>query len=233
MPRGLLVDLDDTILDDTGAVDSCWTEACLEYDFAGDRRTLIETIQRVRDWYWSDPDRHRVGRADMSRARRHIVRTALRELQHDDDHLAHRIADRYSELRDFKLCLLPDAIDTLMWIRASGCRLALVTNGAGDAQRRKIARFDLSRLFDAIVVEGELGCGKPDPRVYERSLELLDVAPSAAWMIGDNLEWDVAAPQRLGLKGVWIDRSGAGVPPSSGVRPDRIVRNLAELRPHP
>jgi putative hydrolase of the HAD superfamily len=116
------------------------------------------------------------------------------------------------------------------WLRASGHRLALLTNGAAVAQRRKITRFELADLFDSILVEGELGFGKPDERVYARALSALDVKPSEAWMVGDNLEWDVAAPQRLGLRGVWIDARGRGLPAGSAVRPDHIVRSLAELR---
>ena len=111
-----------------------------------------------------------------------------------------------------------------------GTRLALLTNGAAVAQRRKITRFELADLFDAILVEGELGFGKPDERVYERALSALDVKPSDAWMVGDNLEWDVAAPQKLGLSGIWIDTRGRGLPEQSSVRPDHIVRSLAELR---
>ena len=42
-------------------------------------------------------------------------------------------------------------------------------------------------------------------------------------------EWDVAAPQRLGIYGVWIDHAGHGVPAASTVRPDRIIRRLSEL----
>ena len=34
-------------------------------------------------------------------------------------------------------------------------------------------------------------------------------------MVGDNLEWDVAAPQRLGMSGVWIDARGRGLPEHS------------------
>ena len=102
---------------------------------------------------------------------------------------------------------LPDAIETVRWLRNRGLRLALLTNGAGAAQRAKIARFGLTDLFDAILVEGEVGAGKPDERVYRRALELVGTNPPETWMIGDNLEWDVAAPQRLGMRGIWIDHS--------------------------
>jgi putative hydrolase of the HAD superfamily len=48
-------------------------------------------------------------------------------------------------------------------------------------------------------------------------------------MVGDNLEWDVLAPQRLGLRGVWVDGPGQGLPKSCSVAPHRIIRAFAEL----
>jgi putative hydrolase of the HAD superfamily len=51
-----------------------------------------------------------------------------------------------------------------------------------------------------------------------------------AWMVGDNLEWEVEIPQRLGIYAVWVDVIGAGLPPDSPIRPDRIIRTLAELK---
>jgi len=48
-------------------------------------------------------------------------------------------------------------------------------------------------------------------------------------MVGDNLEWEVTAPQRLGIYAIWFDSEGRGLPRDSAVRPDRIVRALSEL----
>jgi putative hydrolase of the HAD superfamily len=50
-------------------------------------------------------------------------------------------------------------------------------------------------------------------------------------MIGDNLEWEVVAPQRLGIYAIWIDTHGEGLPPDSVIKPDRIIRSLTELLP--
>ncbi len=98
------------------------------------------------------------------------------------------------------------------------------------AQRSKVDRFGLAELFDLILIEGELGFGKPDPRVYQQALDEMAVAPSDTWMVGDNLEWDVAQPQRLGIFSIWVDVRGSGLPSGHKVRPDRIVRKLSELR---
>jgi putative hydrolase of the HAD superfamily len=126
--------------------------------------------------------------------------------------------------------LFPESRAFLDALRGRGVPLALVTNGDARQQRDKIERHDLARYFgDAIVIEGEFGCGKPQERVYREALRRLGTAADGAWMVGDNLEWDVAAPQRLGMSGVWIDREGAGLPAEASVSPDRIIRSLSEL----
>ena len=107
--------------------------------------------------------------------------------------------------------------------------MPLITNGDKTHQRRKIEMHDLGRFFDVIVIEGEFGVGKPDESVYRHALGALAVSPGDAWMVGDNLEWDVAAPQRLGLRAAWVDAPGQGLPPGSSVKPDRVLRAFPEL----
>ena len=210
-----------------------WREACA--DLADrlaplDASIVVEAIRNTSKWFWDDPDRHREGRLQLDAARREVVRLALLELGVDDADLAACIGDGYSQRRDIGMSLLPDAVETVRWLRDSGRRLALLTNGGAAAQRRKITRFELADLFDVILVEGELGFGKPDERVYKRALSALGVQPADAWMVGDNLEWDVAAPQKLGMSGVWIDARGRGLSAQSSAKPDYIVRSLADLR---
>ena len=191
---------------------------------------VYEAIERVREWYWADPERHRVGRLDLAAARREVVKIALAEIGIGDPTLARQIGDTYHDLRVTGLQPFADAIATVQWLRAGGRRLALLTNGSAQMQRSKIDRFGLAGFFDAILIEGELGFGKPDSRVYARALEALSVAPGEAWMVGDNLEWDVTQPQRQGIYGIWIDIRGRGLPPGSAAKPDRIIRRLSELR---
>src|SRR5436190_458842 len=110
-------------------------------------------------------------------------------------------------------------------------KLALVTNGAAGLQRAKVERFALTHRFDHIQIEGEHGFGKPDERAYQHAMQALGVTASETWMIGDNLEWEVEVPQRLGIYAIWMDAHGEGLPPGSTVKPDRIIRSLSELLP--
>jgi putative hydrolase of the HAD superfamily len=50
-------------------------------------------------------------------------------------------------------------------------------------------------------------------------------------MVGDNLEWEVIAPQWLGIFAVWHDHTGRGLPKGTTARPDLIIRSLRELIP--
>ncbi len=238
LPRALFFDLDDTIIDDSGNVDIAWRSAVSDCAPSGlDTRALVQLVHEIRDWYWSDAERHRVGRADLRGTSVWIVAEALSRLGASDQRLAGQIGNRYRDLREQGQKLLPDAVETLERLRSHGVRLALLTNGSSDSQRAKINRFELEPHFDYISIEGEFGCGKPDERVYRAALAALASEPTDTWMVGDNLEWDVAAPMRLGITGIWFDRHAAGLPTSAtakifgdGTRqPDRVIRSLAEL----
>jgi putative hydrolase of the HAD superfamily len=144
---------------------------------------------------------------------------------------ARRFAEAFHALRGSQIRLFPGAFETLDALRAAGVRMALITNGPSEIQRAKIDRFDLARRFHHVQVEGECGFGKPDPRAYHHALAAIDAAPHEAWIVGDNLEWEVAAPQRLGIHAIWCDPYRAGLPSGGSVTPDRIIHALSELTP--
>ena len=229
--RALLIDLDDTLLDYSGGVEECWAGACHTVAMpAGiDSARLLAQLAKSRRWFWDDPERHRRERTDMMGAWTKIVAHALETVGPARDGLAAEIAEAFAASRWNRMDLFPGVRDALHRLRGRGLPLALVTNGDKRQQRRKIERWDLAGFFDVIVIEGEFGMGKPEEQVYRHVLDALAVAPASAWMVGDNLEWDVAAPQRLGLSAVWVDGPGHGLPAGSPVRPDRIVRAFPEL----
>jgi putative hydrolase of the HAD superfamily len=145
--------------------------------------------------------------------------------------VAQAFGRQFAALRDDQeraLCF-PGAVEAIDILKTRGVKLALVTNGAAAPQRAKVERFDLARRFDHIQIEGEAGFGKPEEQAYRHAMAALGVEPHETWMVGDNLEWEVAAPQRLGIHAIWHDHMGAGLPPGSPVRPDRIIRAVAEL----
>lgn len=235
LPRAILFDLDETIIG-FGSRRLILQEVIEMYPdaFAGfdPARAAGELEAAFRD-FWADEDRAALWRRNLSEGRVLAVRQGFERLGGSalTEDFARTFGERFHVYREAQAKFFPGAVETIRHFREQGVRLALVTNGASAPQRAKVERFGLAPLFDHVQIEGEAGFGKPDPRAYVHALQTLDVAPHETWMVGDNLEWEVVAPQRLGIYAIWHDHLGEGLPPGSDIRPDRIIRSVAELAP--
>lgn len=237
LPHALLLDLDDTILAYESLADPSWRQVCHEHGakLGIDGSTLHRTIMQKRQWFWNDVERATWGRRQVAQVSRTIVAEALTSLGVTDEKAATGLAAAYRVRREEAILPIPGAVEALAAFRSVGCRLALLTNGAAKHQRAKIDRFNLSPCFDTILIEEELGYGKPDPRVFESALARLSLTPQDAWMVGDNLVWDIGGAQSCGIFAIWVDAEGLGRPspahpvPPLPVKADRTIRTLAEL----
>jgi putative hydrolase of the HAD superfamily len=191
---------------------------------------LLAAVDKARDWYWADAARHKSGRADLRGASARIVEMAFEACGCTaPEGLARRIGDAYRDGREAAIAPFPGAIETLEELQKRNIPLALITNGDAVVQRTKVERFELAGYFGHILIEGEFGFGKPEPEVYLAAMMALGAEPAGTWCVGDNLEWEVAAPQALGLHAVWHDFAGRGLPAGSTVKPDYIINRLSDL----
>jgi putative hydrolase of the HAD superfamily len=158
-----------------------------------------------------------------------VFDAALRAQEVSDGEIAERLAEHFSKARRQLQRLMPDAVETLARLKRS-CKVALLTNGAPDLQREKIAASGLGRHFDAIAVSGEHGIGKPRPEIFHRLLKELDVEPEAAVMVGNSLERDIAGALNAGLAAaIWLQVPGSEE--HDDVTPHHTVRGLHEVPP--
>ncbi|MBT4503356.1 MAG: HAD-IA family hydrolase [Gemmatimonadetes bacterium] len=238
LPKAILFDLDDTILAWSDTVELAWEELCDRFaarlpNITGER--LLRAVAQWRGWFRGDPDCFPEG----SDVNREIAARAFESLGIDAPELRQEMADAYGEARLETMRPFPGAMETLVHLRDKGVRLALLTSGDGVLQRRKLEMHGLDILFEAVLISGELGYGKPEERIFLEALELLEVKPCEAWMVGDSLEWDIETAQRLGMVGVWVvfpaskyrtmDLLPSEWPENSTVRPDWIIRRIAEI----
>jgi putative hydrolase of the HAD superfamily len=237
LPRAMLIDMDDTILSAYSRPDLAWNIVATE--FAGElaplspQRVAAAIVDSGRK-FWATADA--AWRLKLDEARHEVVKGGFATMAAAGEtalptSLAIRLADRFTAYREEQMFVFPGAHEAIDVLKALGVKLALVTNGAAGIQRAKVERFALAHRFDHIQIEGEHGFGKPEERAYLHAMEALGVTASETWMIGDNLEWEVMVPQRLGIYAIWIDVHGEGLPAESTVKPDRIIRSLTELLP--
>ena len=239
-PKAILFDLDDTLISPHhhrtifwhDAIRDVWREKEGLSDLEPkDIVDLVNKIDRSATEFWSIPDRHKSGRLDIRTARFTIIDNAIGSDERYNRNTRWLIADRCGALMFEKTTLFPDAISTLKQLKMEGIKLALVTNGASEAQRAKINKFDLEQYFLHVQIEGEAGVGKPELKAYEIAMEKLNVLATETWMVGDNIDWEVIAPQKLGIFSIWRDPRGYGILPEGTLaKPDRIITKLSELK---
>jgi HAD superfamily hydrolase (TIGR01509 family) len=83
-------------------------------------------------------------------------------------------------------------------LRGRGVRTALLSNSWGPAG---YPRHDFPELFDAVVISGEVGMRKPEPRIFRHAAALLDVEPEHCVFV-DDVEANVKAAIGCGMTGV-------------------------------
>ncbi|WP_419719856.1 HAD family hydrolase [Lysinibacillus fusiformis] len=81
--------------------------------------------------------------------------------------------------------------------------LAIITNGYGHFQMDTIKALAIEKYFDVILVSEWENMKKPDPQLFMRALDKLQVSPHNSIFLGDHPENDVKGAQAVGMKGIW------------------------------
>jgi HAD superfamily hydrolase (TIGR01509 family) len=80
-------------------------------------------------------------------------------------------------------------------------KLGLLSNAWGDLRQAMKERFHFDGLFDDLVISAEVGLAKPDPRIFQLSVERLGVQPAEAVLVDDVLA-NVEAARGVGLQAI-------------------------------
>jgi len=119
--------------------------------------------------------------------------------------------------------LYADVVESLPSI-ARRHRIVALTNGTAD-----LRHIGLMDHFQGVVFARDVGCAKPDRRIFAHACELLGVDAGSVWHVGDDVDLDVVGAHHAGLRAVWLNRDGREWPYPGGPQPDLTVRDLAEL----
>lgn len=123
---------------------------------------------------------------------------------------------------------VPGMAEVLETLRRRGLPLGVVTNGETTFQGRHIAALGLSDLVDTVLVSETEGVRKPDPAIFRRAAERLEVTPGGCVFVGDNPRADVLGAAAAGMHPVWF-RRGLSWPDDLPPNPGRAIDELPGL----
>ena len=91
-------------------------------------------------------------------------------------------------------------------LQAMGHRVGVLSNAPDDLRERFLSDLPVEVDWDAIVVSGEIGLRKPDPRIFQHAAEAIGVAPEQCFFI-DDLEENVLGAHTVGMGGYHFTRN--------------------------
>ncbi|MFI6847082.1 HAD family hydrolase [Kitasatospora sp. NPDC050467] len=202
MKRLAFFDLDDTLVDRGQVFGECVRRFCSDLGFGED----------VEQWFLGAMY-ERAYRSDFEKLRERFSLTVP----------VGELWQRYCRGMADAVTCTPAVLSGLERLRSTEWSVVVVTNGAGDIQRAKLARTGIDKRVDAVCISEEVGLRKPDVGIFREAARIVgaDSLPGG-WMVGDSAQNDVAGGRAAGLRTIWLSDG------SDGVEADHVVSNAAE-----
>ena len=128
----------------------------------------------------------------------------------------------------WKLDCYPEVPQVLTNLKASGARIAILSNGSPAMLEGAVNASNLADLFDEVFSVDELKTYKTDERVYEMVITHFHIYPDTVSFQSSN-RWDIAGATAFGFRSVWMNRTG--MPDEyPDLAPAAVLNDLSGLR---
>ena len=138
------------------------------------------------------------------------------------DGVRQKLLDAYMTLDAY-----PEVVPVLGALKARGATLAILTNGSPDMIDAAVQSAGLSDILDGWYSVDEIGIYKPDPRVYQITLDKLNLQAGQVSFYSSN-RWDVAGATAFGYHANWVNRTHEP-DEFSDLPPEKILNDLNDI----
>lgn len=108
-------------------------------------------------------------------------------------------------------------------------RLTIVTNGLKEVQDNRIRKSIIAKYFENIVVSEEIKVSKPDPKIFEHTLNnIKHIDKSKVLIVGDSLTSDIQGGINFGIDTCWYNPKK--LENNTAIKPTYEINNLLELK---
>lgn len=220
-PHALLFDLDDTLWPIgpvIAAAEVGWHAWLAERAPAVTARYSVEALRALR---LALLEKLPELTADLYRLRRLALEAVFAETGEDAAHIDGAM-QHFNVLRN-AVTLFDDVAPVLAELGGM-LRLGVITNGNADLEV-----IGLHHHFEVALASARFGRAKPDPSIFLAACEAMGVAPADAVYVGDDLRLDVRGAQAVGMRAVWMNRTGSTAHLEAGIVPDAICADFHQL----
>ena len=135
----------------------------------------------------------------------------------------------YRRAREGVLVSYPHTRMALLRLARMGLRLGVVSDAPRLQAWMRLASLGMVNYFDTVVTFDDTGRKKPAPEPFQKALEMLNVQPGEAVMIGDWAERDIVGAREIGMHTVFARYGDEFGTKNSGA--DADINDILELIP--
>lgn len=207
--RAVIFDMDGVIVDSHPAHRKAWRQFL---------RTLGREVSNVELDFILD-----------GRKRSDILRHFLGELSEAETLHYGKRKDEFFQNSSFEVKPLPGVMEFLHQLSGVGIATAIATSASESRTRSTLNRLNLTEYFDVIVSGSDVVRGKPDPAIYCRACQLLNVSPEHSLAIEDAVS-GIQSAKAANLVCIGVaDRDRSEMLTAAGA--DHVVENFMGLSP--
>ncbi|MGB1907378.1 MAG: phosphoglycolate phosphatase [Spongiibacter sp.] len=215
--RGILFDLDGTLVDSVPDLAWALDEALLACGFAA------AGVERVRGWVGN-------GAAKLAQRATAWALSVAEEAapEHEVQRVLESFYDFYASDSSSRSQLYPGVREALAHWSQLGLKLACVTNKPERFTHPILREFAIDQYMPVVVGGDTLPQRKPDPAPLQHACELMGLAPENVVMVGDSAN-DVGAARAIAMPVACVSYGYNHGEPVSAAQPDILVDHFADL----
>lgn len=226
--RGVLFDLDDTLLDhSSAAAGAVWHLVRDRPRWTADESV---TVARWRDLETVHFARYAAGEISMLDQRRARIREFL-DLADGTDEVLDEHFEIYRQHYRTGWQAIPGGPALVLDLLDRGYRVGVLTNGQSAQQRAKLAAIGLTDPRLQVFVSEDLPAAKPSPLAFAAACEALGLPPAQVLMVGDSRVNDIDGARAAGLQAVHVSAAAPSYGHSNDLDdPIERIATVTDLR---
>ena len=225
MKKHIFFDLDHTIWDFDKNAEETLLELYQHHDLISkgldSPEVFIQTYTENNHKLWAE---YHLGKISKEHLRTLRFRSTFLALGMDPEIIPIAFEDDYVRISPTKQRLFDGAHEVLAYLQNS-YNLHIISNGFKTTTLTKMEVCDLNKYFTNVFISEDIGCNKPDPRIFKEALDIAGATKSESIMIGDSLEADIYGALNFGLDAIYFNPGNQPVPSNI----PKTISSLKEL----
>ena len=219
----ILFDADDTLFDFQKTEKHALENLMCSLDTDYDKNYCINIYREINSNIWKEFEE---GKITSDKLKVERFQRLIDKLNLSDD--ANRLSNLYVKFLSEGSFLYEDTKNILDYL-SKNYKLGIITNGLAEVQHKRIRECEVSHYFDEVIISGEVKIAKPDPKIFEYALNLLNHDDkSSVLMIGDSLTSDIKGGINASIDTCWCNLFNKVN--STDINPKYEINNLLELK---